>query len=230
MTTAGTAAADLRWLVDLRSQLGPVGSQGNRGTCLSFATTAGHDHSRGLALSVEYLHWLCRAQPLGAGKLPSLVASLRQIGQTEEVQWPYDPHRDESAAYAPPPEAVGPLYTGDVNLLATDVAAIVSSLQAGVPAIIGLRVHDAFHRSTGVVDDDHPGTDGHAVLAVGAAEITGDLPGAGLHGGDLLVLIRNSWGAGWGAQGHALLTPRTWNATVLAALTVTPHLSPGTSP
>lgn len=230
MTSASSRNAGLRWLVDLRPELGPVGWQGNRGTCLSFATTAGHDHSRGLALSVEYLHWLCRAQPLGAGKIPSLVAALRNTGQPEDAQWPYGPTRDEDVEYGPPPEVIGPFHTADVALIATDATAAVGSLQAGVPPVIGLRVSHAFHRSTGIVDDDDPGTDGHAVLAVGAAAVAGDVPGSGLKAGDVLVLVRNSWGVGWGVQGHALLTPRTWNAVVLAALTVTPHRPPGTSP
>lgn len=230
MTTAQSGTAGLRWLVDLRSSLSPVGWQGNRGTCLSFAATAGHNHARGADLSVEYLHWLCLAQPLGAGRIPSLVAALQGTGQPEGAQWPYDPERDENVDYAPPPEVVGPFHTAAVTLIPSDAATVVGSLQAAVPPIIGLRVSDAFHRSTGVVDDDDPGTDGHAVVAVGAAEATGDLPAAGLHAGDVLLLVRNSWGISWGVQGHALLTPRTWNAVVVAALTIGPHLQSGTSP
>lgn len=229
MTSAHSGSAGLRWLVDRRAELCSAAEQGNRGTCLSFAATASHDHSRGLALSVEYLHWLCRAQPLGAGQIPSLVAALGGTGQPEGEQWPYDPARDEAVGYAPPPTVVGPFRTAGVTRITTDAATVVTSVEAGVLPVIGLRVSDAFYRSTGVVDDDDPGTDGHAVLAVGAAAVMGDVPSSGLQNGDVLVLVRNSWGVGWGMRGHALLTPRTWNAVVLAALTISPHSSPGTS-
>lgn len=228
MAPANTGGSGLHWLADRRADLGAVGWQGNRGTCLSFATTAGHDHTRSLTLSVEYLHWACHTQPLGAGKIASLVTALKNHGQPEDGQWPYDPACDEVADYAPPPEAVGPFYTADVALIASDAATVASHVQRGVLPIIGLRVSDAFYRSTGVVDDDDPGTDGHAVLAVGAATVTEDVPTAGMSAGDLLVLVRNSWGVEWGVQGHALLTPRTWEAVVLLALTVTPGGVPAT--
>jgi len=225
-----TGTAPLRWIIDRRSELGAVRWQGDRGTCLSFAATSSHDHQRAAIMSVEYLHWATTTQPLGAGKIPSLVTALTRQGQPPEPQWPYDPDRDETVGYRPPLTATGPFHTADVALVGHDTTAVVDELQRGSLPVIGLRVSGAFYGSTGVVDSDDPGTDGHAVLAVGAATIDAGGQVAGLQPGDPLILIRNSWGDGWGAQGHALLTPRTWSAVVLAALTVTPHSSPGNMP
>lgn len=229
-----TPTAPLRWLIDRRSEIGAVGWQGDRGTCLSFAATAGHEHKAASVLSIEYLHWTTTQQPLGAGKIPSLVTALTANGQPPETQWPYDPHRDEAADYRPPPTATGPFQTADVTLVGHDTNTVITALKTGSLPVIALRVSGAFYASTGVVDSDDPGSDGHAVLAVGAATVTSTVAGTsrsgGLQPGDPLILIRNSWGVGWGAQGHALLTPRTWSAIVLAALTVTPQVSTGGPP
>lgn len=225
-----TGSRGLRWLVDRRGEVGTVGWQGGRKTCLSFAATASHDHRRSQSLSVEYLHWATRAEPLGAGRIPSLVTALSRTGHPADVQWLYDPDRDEDVDYQPPADAVGPFHTADVALINHDPVTIIDHVQRGELPIIALRVHDAFQRSNGVVDSDDRGSDGHAVLAVGAATIDGALPSQGLSDGDPLILIRNSWGVGWGVQGHALLTPRTWSAVVLAALTVTPRSGAKTAP
>jgi C1A family cysteine protease len=58
----------------------------------------------------------------------------------------------------------------------------------------------------GVVLPDGPGRAGHAVLAVGAASVTGRSLEPQLRDGEGLLCVRNSWGNAWGRDGHALMT------------------------
>jgi hypothetical protein len=221
--TPGPPATPLRWLVDLRPSLPPVADQGLRETCLAFASTAAHEHHYGQPLSVEYLHWASTLFPGGAGTLPSLRSALAVRGQPPEPQWPYDGDRVEDASYAPPATVMGPFATAAVTATGHAADDILDELRLGRPAIVGLRVNDTFRRAAGgVVDTEAPGTDGHAVVAVAVAEAANDLPGLGISAGERLIGVRNSWGPGWGNNGHALLTPRTWAALVLVAVGVTP--------
>ncbi|KAK0361081.1 hypothetical protein LTR94_024727, partial [Friedmanniomyces endolithicus] len=73
-------------------------------------------------------------------------------------------------------------------------AEIIDALQSGRPVLILLRLSASFYRpdAAGVVrpvpgEVGDPAL-GHAVLAVGHGEIA-DTP---------VLLVRNSWGAGWG--------------------------------
>jgi C1A family cysteine protease len=78
---------------------------------------------------------------------------------------------------------------------------ITGALDEGRIVVLGLFITDAFIRcdASGVVADvsDDPERSGHAVLAVGY----------GLDKkGTKYLLIRNSWGSGWGISGHAWMS------------------------
>ena len=78
---------------------------------------------------------------------------------------------------------------------------VVGALDAGAPVVLGLIITDAFFRpdASGSVPDVAPDVErgGHAVLAVGHGTDTSGKPA---------LLIRNSWGEGWGLGGHAWLS------------------------
>ena len=76
--------------------------------------------------------------------------------------------------------------------------------QAGRPVVILTMLSRSFFMPTseGVVDpanDEHPEpSQRHALVAVGHGTVDGATA----------ILVRNSWGAGWGIDGHAWLTER----------------------
>ena len=90
-------------------------------------------------------------------------------------------------------------------------------LDDGRPVLTTMMLSDSFYlpANDGVVDvvpgEGPDPTRRHAVVAVGQ----------GIRNGKRLILVRNSWGAGWGIGGHGWLTesflqPRLMRIAVLA--------------
>jgi len=72
--------------------------------------------------------------------------------------------------------------------------------------VLLLRVTNSFSAGTGLVVPDGAGVARHAVVAVALGRAAQNFADARVRGGELLVCVRNSWGPGWGHQGHALVT------------------------
>jgi C1A family cysteine protease len=141
-----------------------------------------------------------------------MLAALKEDGQPLEADWPYlaslpgDPND-----YGPPEKVAVFRRNGEPRPVSVDE--IVARLDAGSPTVILMMLSDAFYMpdALGVVRAaPGEGPDPmrrHAVIAVGH----GTLDGA------RAVLVRNSWGADWGVNGHAWL-PETFIAPRLRRL------------
>lgn len=159
------------------------------------------------ALSPESLWRRCSHRGLTGPDgvlLVDVAEALTDVGQPTLAAWPYNPALGPGTEE--PPAAAGPEPWNTARfeeiVLAHDGVEDVleARLAGGFPVVLVVELTDEF---------DQPGADGqiavpnirapagdyHAVLVVGVA------PRAG--GRDLL--IRNSWGEGWGAGGYAWL-------------------------
>lgn len=124
--------------------------------------------------------------------------ALAQAGQPPETVWPYT--QVQMTPWTPPALAAAPLKTrmvpGKLGL-----GEMILALDRGIPIILGLVITDAFYRpdDNGLVPDRDPDPErgGHAVLAVGHGHASKGQPA---------LLIRNSWGSGWGLGGYAWLS------------------------
>lgn len=196
-------------LQDLRSGLRPVRDQGRRPTCLSFAASAVHEQARTDPdpLCVEWLFYHA-AQRAGTGPregttIPDTRQVLHDLGQPLESVWPYGGQLPSSTAWRPPVGAA-PLFRCGSDGCGGDLAHIKHALDRSRPVFLALFVSGAFTAATKwlrtgteiILPDDSESIDrqrGHAVVAVGHGRL----------GSEDLILIRNSWGPGWGASGHA---------------------------
>lgn len=192
---------------DLRHQFGAVRDQGARPTCLIFAVSDAHAAARdGWAeLSCEYLffHAQRRAgrQVHEGALLAPVLAALCEEGQPLEQAWPYQKTSPSAQDWRPPADA-WTLFRRNGIIGQPAVDRILAHLDAGQPVVLLLEISDAFFKaSAGVPVDYLLSEDGdrsrrHAVIAVGHGFIHGRR----------CILIRNSWGAGWGMEGHGWLT------------------------
>jgi C1A family cysteine protease len=184
--------------VDLRPELGPIRDQGQRPTCLVFAASSSHEHARGQAipLSAEALFQGSKKRDGLPSKLGTTVsaamATAEEDGQCDEVAWPY------GDAVASDPDAPYFRARADSNEQHDLVASCRTSLAAGRPVLLVLRIADSWFSvgKTGRIPSPGPADqlEGmHAVAAVGYDDSQQSL------------IIRNSWGLGWGEAGYAWL-------------------------
>ena len=193
---------------DCRHNLRPVRDQGRRGTCVAFASTAAHEHTRAARrgqladdLSVELLFWRCKqldANTTDGTTFTSARDALADPGQCGESDWPYAAARDLAAAYDPPSSvATAPKARATMTALATDPASVTAVLAERRPVVVGLQLWEGFYRcntaSIASPAGDIDPTARHAVCLTGSDEDHDT------------VMIRNSWGSRWGQDGYAWL-------------------------
>lgn len=191
--------------VDHSGLLGVARYQGMRPTCIAFTVSdlnAGA-HKTG-PLSVEYLcHHAARYaqdwKPDLGFTVDEALAAVEQPGQPQEHLYPYQ----EDAADAPlkaPPSEVGHLYASAHRGRDLDYRDVVQHVADGslVGAVISVS-QSLFTPQDGVVRFDPMMIPDlyHGVIAVGL--------GRHANTGEQHILVRNSWGIGWGLQGHAWL-------------------------
>lgn len=200
-------SADIKVSHDLRHMFGPVRDQGQRPTCLAFAASDTHAGARSgwEPLSCEFAFYCAQQRagrpPSSGATLAHMLDALRLDGQPHEAGWPYLATTPASAAAWCPPPSPGLLFGRDGHQNPASFAAAHAHLAAGSPVMLLLALSASFFTpTTGVVaptPDETPQTSlRHAVIGVAAGKVDGQ--GA--------ILVRNSWGAGWGVDGHAWLT------------------------
>ena len=195
---------------DLRPLFGPARDQGARPTCLAFAASDTHAGLRdGWApLSCEFAFHAAQKRagrpPTSGALLSTMLDALRLHGQPDEKGWPYLAAVPADHRLWTPPATVGPLYGRNGQRDGTDLSSILAALDRDTPVLMLTMLSRSFFqpRGDGVVDpanDELPEpAQRHAVVAVGHGTVDG-IPA---------ILIRNSWGPGWGLEGHAWLTER----------------------
>jgi C1A family cysteine protease len=210
----------IKTIVDLRSKFGSARDQNPRPTCLAFAASDTHAALRlgWTPLSAEwaYYHAVKRdgGQPEDGSTLASMLAVIKSDGQPVEPEWPYIQSNSIDITTWLPPSKPAELFFRDHSACRVELRYVLDQLDAGVPVLVTMTLSNAFYMpDANHVVDQNEAVDPkrrHAVVAVGYGE----------RAGAKLVLIRNSWGEGWGLNGYAwlaedYLAPRLTDAAIL---------------
>jgi hypothetical protein len=191
---------------DFRPVQTPVRHQGDRPTCVAFAVSAAHEWMAGdnIERSAEDAMWAAHQIDTVPGREEVAVAwaldGLHQHGHSTEQAWPYNtPFWSEGR----PAAALQPANRRDLPTwrLLDDPSfdCIAATLDAGHAAILTLKVvRSAWRHPDGTIDADPgrktPGS--HAVVAVGV-QMDPDR-----------IVVKNSWGPGWGDGGYGYVARR----------------------
>lgn len=196
--------------LDLSEDLMSTRDQGCRPTCLAFASSDAHAHTRGypkLALSPEYAFFHAAQRMPGLSgvqgvTMAAMLDALEVEGQPEEQHFPYALLPQASTLPAPPSPFPQATYKRVADRQSSEVGYVIDSLRALRAVIVILDITRQFDQAIGnpalveiVPGDRIRGR--HAVVAVGLAR-----NGLNVE----YIKIRNSWGQGWGHEGHAWLS------------------------
>lgn len=211
------AASRSRPAVDLRRLLAsPVRQQGPRPLCVPFSLSAAHEATRTrltapgaemLAVEPLWQHCLDHSHAGHHGTtLSAGGAALHAKGQTPESCWPYN--QDLGAGTEPEPAGATTAvwYTGatiDTPLAHDGIETLLEdALATELPVVLVIELTAEFEQpmpngEIAVPPLTAPVSDYHAILSLGAATST--------DGSQRRLLVRNTWGTGWGAGGYGWL-------------------------
>ena len=217
------APAKLPTAVDLRSQCSPVFDQGQIGSCTGNALAGNLEflelkelgagdgtgasnpevYTRGKFAHVSrlFIYYNEReiegttGQDAGA-QIRDGVKSLVKFGACREATWKYGPSQvlkePSTKAYDE-----GAAHRISQYLRILSLSEMKQCLASGFPFVLGFTVYESFESptvaKTGVMPMPEPGEKvlgGHAVMAVGYNDASSTL------------IVRNSWGTGWGQKGY----------------------------
>ncbi|MGH7723205.1 MAG: C1 family peptidase [Candidatus Dormibacteria bacterium] len=206
------ASAQLPPMVDLRPQCPPVYDQGELGSCTANAIAGAvqFDEIRsGIAPtwtpSRLFIYYNERALEGTAGRdsgaqIRDGIKVIAAQGVCPESDWPYDITR---FAEKPPAQAYADAVhdrVGAYQRLTQSLVPLKACIASGFTFVFGFTVFSSFEgsrvASTGDIPMPQPSESmvgGHAVLCVGYDD-----------GGGVFI-IRNSWGAAWGATGYGFM-------------------------
>jgi hypothetical protein len=221
-------AAALPASVRLMPNLHPVRNQGERGTCVAFASVALREFLIGARerLSEQFLYWACKetdGSPDPGTYIHTAMTALRKRGVCRAETWPYQPSPiPANESQGPPPPAalddalrfvmpntrtVEPSLVGDYKEILAGSATV-----RGMPVVVATLVCNSWYMSpethrTGKITMPLPGEKpvpvGHAWCIVGYVDDE-TVPGGGY------FIVRNSWSPAWAADspeaaGHAMM-------------------------
>jgi len=194
-------------IVDLRGQFGPARDQKQRPTCMAFAASDAHAAARSNLefLSPEFAHFHAVRRkrsfdPHSAVSFSLMAQSIHEDGQPPEAIWPYLPVLPTNLGEWKPPQDCSPIFRRQYQIEQTSIERVYEYLRNSRPVVITLTISSSFFRPSreGVITGTltEPPVNSHAVVAVGY----------GTNRQSHAVLVRNSWGDGWGLKGHAWIT------------------------
>lgn len=197
--------------VDLRQFMPPIFDQGQLGSCTS-NMSAGHMGYYNVLYGQQYEpfsrlqhYWHERTiensvNDDSGAQMRTAFQVMTEIGMGYEKDWTYDisKFRDKPSDAA---EAEAPKHKLDEYHRIENLDALKHALSSGLTVGIGIMVYQSFESQdvarTGVVPMPNKGSEqclgGHAVLVVGYDDDKNHL------------IVRNSWGEGWGDKGYFYL-------------------------
>lgn len=201
-------------LADLRAEMPQIRDQGRRPSCLAIAASDAHQLQTSVEiLSAEYLFYHACAN--GDDKIEDglsfsdIAAVLTTLGQPEESVWPYQKSQPPTKDWFPPSGA-HKLFRASFVTLSADPAVIFQAVEKQKPVVLGLVTRDSFF---GCLPSGYPpvvandiARGHHAVVTVALARQE-----------QMYFGIRNSWGSGWGDNGHAWLSEAYLRENLFAA-------------
>jgi C1A family cysteine protease len=193
--------------VDLRPQCSPVEDQGYLGSCtgnaiagaielLDVKNGAGFTDISRLFIYYNERVYLNEVDQDNGAYIRDGIKSIHKIGAAAEEIWPYDiekfAEKPTAAAYT---DANNRRFNGYYRI--QSLTSVCNALANGFPVVFGFTVYSSFMSDyvakSGMMPMPMRGDrveGGHAVLAVGYDKKT------------QRIIVRNSWGTGWGDNGY----------------------------
>ena len=194
--------------VDLRSKCPKVYDQGQLGSCTANALSGAFEFARkkqklkDFMPSRLFLYYNERVlnntvNSDSGAFIRDGIKSLNTTGICPEKEWPYDINK---FADKPPQKCYTDALKSTIKsyqrLTNTNLPQLQSCLSEGYPFVFGFTVYESFESQqvaqTGILPMPKPKekvVGGHAVMAVGYDD------------SKQAVIVRNSWGTGWGIKG-----------------------------
>lgn len=228
-TSAKSKPAKLAASVDLRAWCSPIENQGSIGSCTAHAATGMIEYferrafGKHLDASRLFLYKVTRNMLNWTGDtgayLRTTMGAMALFGAPPENYWPYLVSKfdvEPSAFLYAYGQSFQAITYYRLDPVGTSKTAVLSSLKthlaSNLPAMFGFTCYSTLNHATTTASGNIPFpapteslVGGHAVMAVGYDDskvITNPINKKKTTGA---ILIRNSWGTGWGDKGYGWL-------------------------